>query len=116
MRPNLFQDRNAQPRLLARGTHALNPASPLLNEAQFMEDATNHSVPQLRYALADVLNGKAEGQDAGVLHFDTVVKYGHANGSAMFCVVSVYNGIDDCLAKGNLCLNGTRYARSSMSA
>ncbi len=102
MRPNLFKDQNAQPRLLARGAHALNPASPLLNEAQFMEDATGHSVSHLRYALPYVLNGKAEWQDAGVLHFDTVIKYGHSDGSAMLCVVSVYDCIGDCLAQGNL--------------
>jgi len=101
MRPKLFKNRNTQSRLLARGRHALDPASPLLDEAQFMEDAADHSVSQPRYAPAYVLNGKAEGQDAGILHFDAVIKNGQADGSAFFCVVGVYDGIDDCLAKGN---------------
>jgi len=47
-----------------------------------MEDPADHSVSQPRYGPADVLNGKAEEQDAGILDFDAVIKYGHANGSA----------------------------------
>jgi hypothetical protein len=42
-----------------------------------------------------------ERQDAGIFHFDAVIKYGHADGSAFLCVVGVYDGIDDCFAKGN---------------
>ena len=63
--------------------------------------AADHSVSQPRYALVDVLNGKAERQDAGIFHFDAVIKYGHADGSAFLCVVGVDDGIDDCFAKGN---------------
>ena len=66
-----------------------------------MEDTADHSVSQPRYAPAYVLNGKAERQGARILPFDAVIKYGHADGCAFFSVVGVYDGIDNCLAKGN---------------
>src|SRR5690242_5978785 len=101
MGANFLKDRNGQSRILTCRRHSLNSASPLLNEAQFMEDTADHSVSQPRYAPAYVLNGKAERQGARILHFDAVIKYGHADGRAFFRVVGVYDGIDDCLAKGN---------------
>ena len=64
-----------------------------------MEHATDHSVAQLRYTPPDVINRKAERQNAGVLHLDAVIKYSHPDRSAAFCVVSVYNCIHDRLAK-----------------
>ena len=82
MRPDLFKERSGQARLLARDAYALDPTPPLLDEAQFMENPTDHPISQLRYTLPNTLNSKAKRQNAGVLHFDAVIKDGYPDGSA----------------------------------
>jgi hypothetical protein len=89
-----------QSRFLASGSHPLDAATPLLDEAEFVEDAPKDAVPQLRHALLYVLDRQAEWKKAGIFDLNPVFKDGHPNRGATLGIISVDDGVDDRFAEG----------------
>src|ERR1035438_4459305 len=87
MHPDFFQSGSLQASLLASSGHPLNPAAPLLDQMEFVEDAPNHAIAQLGDALHDVLNRQAERQKTGILDLDPVIKQSNTNGRSLLGVV-----------------------------
>src|SRR5437762_7066899 len=67
MRPDFLQSGGLQASLLAGSSHSLNPAAPLLDQMEFVEDAPDHAIPQFGDALHDVFNRQSERQKTGIL-------------------------------------------------
>lgn len=81
-RADLFDHRRREPGGAAGSRHPLNPASPLLDETERMEDAPDDPVAQLRDPSMEIVYREAKGQKPRVLHLQTVVEDGHADGRA----------------------------------
>jgi hypothetical protein len=61
--------------LLARRVHSLDAASPMLNQMEFMEDAAQHPVPQLRHSMLHVLERRGcKRQKARILDLSSVYR------------------------------------------
>src|SRR5262245_43895493 len=59
-RPDLFEHRLGEPRVATGRRHPLNATSPLLDESECVEDATNHTIPEFRDTARQVLERQAE--------------------------------------------------------
>jgi len=74
MQSDFFQAGNFQASLPAGRGHPLNPAAPLFNQVEFVEDPPNHAIPQLRDTSHNILDRQAERQKSGILDLDSVIK------------------------------------------
>jgi hypothetical protein len=93
MNPDFFQFRNVQAGLLASRSHPLDSTAPLFNQAEFVEDPPDHTVPQLGNALPDILDRQAKRQEPGIFDLDPVIKQSQADGSPLLGVVGVGDGV-----------------------
>jgi len=80
MHPHFFQSGSLQTSLLAGSGHALNPAAPLFNQVQFVEDPPDHAIPQLGDTLHNALDRQAKWKKTGILDLDPVIKQSNADG------------------------------------
>ena len=77
-----------------RATSA-DAASPLLDQSEFLEDTSKHTVAQPGDATQDIVDCQAKREQARAFDFHTVVEYGHPNRCADLAVVRVRYRIDD---------------------
>ena len=101
MGPNLFEAGRIQSAIMACSRHALDTAAPLLDEAQFLKYPAENAIAKFGNALLDVLDGKSEWEQAGILYLQAVVKESNPDRRATLGIIRMNDGIHECFTDGN---------------
>ena len=72
----------------------------MFDKSEFLEDATESAIPELRYAEGKLVKCEPERQETWILDLKTVIEDRDADGSTPLGIVRVDHRVDQRLANG----------------